>query len=250
MLKSIQGYFGGIGSLSVNKDTVFWRVRSIEQLMVIVRHFDRYTLITKKRIDYFLFKAAMQLIINKEHLTEKGLVKLANIRASINKGLPDTLKEAFSDIKPIELPTSLTDFTIQPKDINPYWVAGFTEAEGCFFVTIQENPETFQVKLGYQVSQNNRDLYLIKSLKVFFECGRTEPAGKSAMSFRVTKIKDNLDKIIPFFEKYPLLGSKSKDFKDWVEVSKLMASKAHLTPEGRILIKKIKNCMNSLRIPE
>ena len=51
-----------------------------------------------------------------------------------------------------------------------------------------------------------------------------------------------------FFEKYPLLGSKSKDFKDWVKVSKLMASKAHLTPYGLNKIKNIKSGMNYIRM--
>lgn len=68
----------------------------------------------------------------------------------------------------------------------------------------------------------------------------------------VTKIKDNLEKIIPFFEKYPIYGSKLKDFQSWKKISKLMASKAHLTPvrsakRGLNEIKKIRSEMNSLR---
>jgi hypothetical protein len=95
-------------------------------------------------------------------------------------------------------------------------MVGFTEAEGCFFVIIQENIEkgNAQVKIGYQVTQHIRDTLFIKNLKAFFECGRSEPSGKSAISFRVSKIKDIVSIITPFFEKYPLLGSKSKDFLD------------------------------------
>ena len=51
-----------------------------------------------------------------------------------------------------------------------------------------------------------------------------------------------------FFEKYPVLLSKSKDFKDLVKISNLMASKAHLTPDGLNKIKNIKSGMNSLRM--
>jgi hypothetical protein len=116
-------------------------------------------------------------------------------------------------------------------------------------VVIQENKAkaTYQIKIGYQVSQHLRDQSLIKSLKDFFECGRTEPCGKSAISFRITKFKDITNIVIPFFENYPLLGSKLKDYKDFKEITKLMASKAHLTPEGLIKIRKIKSLMNSLR---
>lgn len=113
---------------------------------------------------------------------------MVSIKASINLGLSGELKEAFPAFKLID-PSSchggrdatkgLIDIK-QGKSINPYWVAGFTEAEGCFFVVIQNNKfkAEYQVKVGYQVSQHLKDLSLIKSLKDFFECGRTEPCGK------------------------------------------------------------------------
>ena len=81
-----------------------WRVRSIKNLKIIFDHFDRYPLITKKRIDYFLFKAAFILIINNEHLTEEGIIKMVSLRATINKGLSKSLKKAFPEVKPIEIP--------------------------------------------------------------------------------------------------------------------------------------------------
>jgi hypothetical protein len=176
---------------------------------------------------------------------------MVSIKASINLGLSDALKEAFPTFKLINtssLAKGLIDIK-EGKSINPYWVAGFTEAEGCFFVAIQENKSksTYQIKIGYQVSQHIRDKSLINSLKDFFECGRTEPCGKAGISFRVTKFKNYTEKVIPFFDNYPLLGSKLKDFKDLGEITKLMASKAHLTPEGLIEIRKIKSSMNSLR---
>jgi len=48
-------------------------------------------------------------------------------------------------------------------------------------------------------------------------------------------------KIIPYFDKYPLVGSKQQDYLDFVRVAKLMASKAHLTLEGIEEIKQIKS---------
>lgn len=133
LLKSIQGYFGGIGVLSVAETTVLWRVFSVKELKVIIDHFDNYPLITKKVRDFFLFKA-LQLFINKVHLTLEGLIKMVSIKASINKGLSKSLKEAFPTSKNI-YPSSLPKGSIDIKEgkyLNPYWVAGFTEAEGCF----------------------------------------------------------------------------------------------------------------------
>lgn len=95
LLILIKAFFQDIGILSVHENVVRWRVRSIEDLKILLNHFDSYPLITKKKIDYYLFKQAFQIIINKEHLTEVGLLKLIAIRASINKGLSEVLREAF-----------------------------------------------------------------------------------------------------------------------------------------------------------
>lgn len=251
LLRSIQEYFGGIGILSVSGSTVYWRVFSVKELKVIIDHLDEYPLLTKKYLDFVLFKEAFRLFVNKTHLTDEGLINIASIKASMNLGLSETLKAAFPTygiIDPLSLSKGLIAIQVG-KSINPYWVAGFTEAEGCFFVTIQENKSTaaYQIKIGYQVTQHIRDQALIKSLKDFFGCGRSEPSGKAAISFRVTKFKDIAETVVPFFDNYPILGSKLQDFLDFKCVVKLMASKSHLTPEGLNEIKKIKSRMNSLR---
>ena len=46
--------------------------------------------------------------------------------------------------------------------------------------------------------------------------------------------------IIPFFNKFPIIGVKALDFEDWCKVAKLMENKAHLTSEGLEEIKQIK----------
>lgn len=252
-MKLIQAFFGGIGRLSVTKDNiVLWRVRSVEEIKVIIDHIECFPLLSKKKIDFFLFKEALNIINNKDHLKEEGLIKLVSLKASMNKGLSNILKDAFSDIN---LSVANFDKEIQKfldikfKDFDPNWIAGFTEAEGCFFVIVQENTAkgSHLVKLGFQVSQHVWDTLLIKSLIKYFECGRTEPAGKSGISFRITKLKNILEVLVPFFEKYPLLGNKAKDFKDWKEITQLMKNKAHLTREGLNKIKEIKSRMNYLR---
>jgi LAGLIDADG endonuclease len=64
---------------------------------VVIEHFDKYPLITQKLADYILFKQAYNIILNKEHLTFKGLNQLVSIKGSQNKGLSPILQFAFSD---------------------------------------------------------------------------------------------------------------------------------------------------------
>jgi hypothetical protein len=49
------------------------------------------------------------------------------------------------------------------------------------------------------------------------------------------QIKNNSDiinKIIPFFDQYPILGIKSLDFADFKKVAELVKNKEHLTESG------------------
>jgi hypothetical protein len=60
--------------------------------------------------------------------------------------------------------------------------------------------------------------------------------------------EEDLDnKVIPFFDKYPIVGLKSLDFKDFCRVVELMKQKKHLTQSGLEQIRKIKEGMNTGR---
>lgn len=108
--------WGGIGNITKQgKDSIQFRVSSLKDLLVVIDHFDKYPLITQKRADYLLFKQVFDLVLRKEHLTLEGLHIIVAIRAVINLGLSDDLKEAFPDIVPVSRPL-VTDQEI--KDPN------------------------------------------------------------------------------------------------------------------------------------
>jgi hypothetical protein len=56
------------------------------------------------------------------------------------------------------------------------------------------------------------------------------------------------EKIIPFFNKYPILGVKNQDFKDFCRVVSLIKEKKHKTPLGLDEILKLKAGMNLDRL--
>jgi ABC-type microcin C transport system permease subunit YejB len=56
------------------------------------------------------------------------------------------------------------------------------------------------------------------------------------------------DIIIPFFERFPLQGLKSKNFSDFTKAAKIIKVKEHLTQEGLDKLIQIKAGMNSRRI--
>jgi len=104
VLKMLQNYMQGRGSkiYKISKDVLQLRIFSIKDLIKVLEHFDQFPLLTQKRVDYELFKQAVYIIKNGEHLTMLknrrffiGLTKIVRIKACMNKGLSDTLKSAF-----------------------------------------------------------------------------------------------------------------------------------------------------------
>lgn len=57
------------------------------------------------------------------------------------------------------------------------------------------------IHLEFQITQNNRDEQLMKKLVSYFKAGKCYDTGK-AIDFRVAKLSDITEIIIPFFDKY------------------------------------------------
>ncbi len=88
--KLLRSFFDGHPLLRRGSPTaVRYYVSSITDLQVIIEHFDKYALLSKKRADFELLKQAFILVQNKEHLTYEGLEKIIAIKASINNGLSE-----------------------------------------------------------------------------------------------------------------------------------------------------------------
>ena len=247
LLDLIKSFFG-VGNVTdkPGRDVSTFQVSSIKDVKVLLEHFDYYPLITKKRADYELFKRAIGLIESKEHLTVEGINKLVAIKASINKGLSSAFKAAFPNIQPIARPL------VPNQSIpHPQWLAGFTSGEGCFYISVGKPSSSggSVIRLRFILTQHNRDNELMRSLVEYLACGGYFPGGEKQSwgNYEVKNFGNINQKIIPFFDKYPLQGEKAKDFSDFKKVALLMQSKAHLTREGLEEIIKIKSGMNTRR---
>lgn len=158
----------------------------------------------------------------------------------MNLGLSDYLKSEFSDFSPIERPIITTNSISDPN-----WISGFVSGEGNFDVRIAQkasNKIGYRVQLRFRVSQDVRNIILIENIAKFLGTGNVYKYPKQdAVVLTIFKYSDLTNIIIPFFEKYPILGIKQLDFLDWCRVSKLMIEGSHLTVEGLELIQAIKS---------
>jgi len=218
-------------------DSFYYRIFGLNNLSVIIKHLDSFPLLTQKQADYILFKQVVELMNIGEHLTQPGILKIIHLKASINRGLPDKLKEEWLNITPANRPTVLSS-PIKDKQ----WLVGFVEGEGSFQIVTQKIKDKIIVSLRFTLTQHIRDNILMKSLVEYLGCGRyITTANRKEVYFTVSNKKDINNIIIPLFQKYPLLGSKQQDFLDFVKVSELLKSKAHLTEKGLELINAIKS---------
>ena len=136
-----------------------------------------------------------------------------------------------------------------PQKIDPHWLAGFTSAEGCFIVSVvksQTHSVGWKVQLVFVITQHLRDQQLLICIIKYLGCGKIYRKGKT-FDLKVYKLSDIVNKIIPFFKKYPILGVKALDFADFCKAAELMKNKAHLTKDGLEQIRKIKASMNRKR---
>lgn len=248
LLMSIKNYFGGIGNIyTTSKDSKF-TVRSLDDILKIILHFDNYPLITKKKCDFILFKEIIYKIVEGEHLSAKGLQEIVNIRSTMNLGLSDSLKTIFPNTVPVTRPL-VENITIS----HPEWMAGFVTGEGCFLVQLSKygKGKLDGISLRFKVSQHLRDELLLRSFVSFFGCGlfnyHSANSKLGSGVFIVAKFSDISDKIIPFFKDYLIRGIKREDFEDWCKVAELVRSKVHLTEDGVKNIRVIKSGMNTLR---
>lgn len=239
ILKAINAYFG-VGNIFLKgEDAIEFKVQSFKDLEKIIAHFEQHPLMTTKSANYLLFKKALGIIQRKEHLLTEGLEELVAIKASMNLGLPDSLKSNFPNIKPVELTS-----TVNIKITDPEWIAGFTTAEGCFYLEVRKRSDRkgYQIQLIYKLTQHIRDEILMKSLISYFDCGNVYLEIYSA-NYRVQKFSDIVNKINPFFSKHKILGVKHQDYLDWCEALEIIKVKSHLTEEGLSNLLIIKNKM-------
>ena len=248
-MHSIQSYFGGIGNVFIASDNLSatFEVRSQKYLInTIIPHFLKYPLITQKCADFLLFKSVLELISQKNHLTPDGFRKIVAVRATLNRGLTLTLQKAFPNIYPVDRP-----IIELPENIDPNWIAGFVTGEGCFECVYRESNSYrtgFQVSLRFTITQHYRDLELINKLVNNLGCGQVYKAQEdSVVRLTVVKFYDIIDKIIPFFDEYLILGVKSLDYVDFCRIALLIKEKKHLTAEGLEQIRIIKSGMNTGR---
>ena len=138
-------------------------------------------------------------------------------------------------------------YSLENFQLDPWWVTGFVDGEGCFHVSITKNPKLkvgWDVKLTFSLGLHERDKSVIKEIMKFLKVGSINfEHGLKTIQYRVLSIKE-LKVILEHLDKYPLRTQKQSDYLALKLVYLIIKNKEHLTPEGLRKIVAIKASMN------
>ncbi len=215
LLYDLQKFFGGIGTIrkDIKSNALKFTVADIKGLTnIIIPHFNKYPLLSQKAADFNFFSKIVELQNKGAHLELNGLQEIINIKSSMNLGLSDILKTEFPLINPVK-----RSVIISTNIPDPNWISGFVSGDGNFDAGIREskNKIGFRVYLRFRISQDVRDIQLMELIIKYFGTGRIEKGERGTVyNLVISKFLDLNQKIIPFFNQYPLNGVKKLDYLD------------------------------------
>lgn len=131
------------------------------------------------------------------------------------------------------------------------WLSGFTDAEGCFNVSITSNSKyTLGSVIKMRFLLDQKDSIILSKIKDLFNLGKVSSRSGTRKVFRYTVTGFKPIKIvINYFELFPLYTKKAHSLKKWCTIHTMILNKLHLTEKGlaeiRILQKQI-NINNSM----
>lgn len=160
----------------------------------------------------------------------------------------------YSNLNSQQISTEV-NFTKPSQWINPWFVTGFTDAEGCFGLYIYKNAALkigWYTFLEFKITLHVKDKKWLENIQNYFGVGVISKHGENLCNYSIKSIKD-IQKVINHFDNFPLKTQKWKDYKNFVFFKKayyIIINKEHLTKQGLDLLVSIKSSMNLGLSPE
>lgn len=203
---------------------------------VIIPIFDRYNLQSVKVLDYLSFKEAIVIKGDSSKLSDDQFNNIQFIKENMN------FKR-----------TDYSGYNQYVFNITPYWLLGFVEAEGTFGI---KNLTPY-----FQVAQSNKSRNLMEAIKVYLSklpknklnnLSSVKPSmvknkKTGVISLMVTDIDSMYDILLPFFDSLDFKSRKYIDYKMWSVTLKMHKLGHFYLPEGKALLIKLANSINTNR---
>jgi hypothetical protein len=117
------------------------------------------------------------------------------------------------------------------------YVAGFVDGEGCFALKFRRDvrhdrknkPVYFYWDIEFAIMLKGDDKEILYKIRDTLECGKVGNIDKrGSIRYAINDINDLSNKVVPFFQKYPLHAKKRHDFDLWREAVTIFKIKQQL----------------------
>ena len=228
-------FYKKIGSVKEQRVDGSW-IHSFKQSNSILR----YTLMAFER-KYQTKNPSKQIVIPASFL-----------RRAKNFSTYSQCKNLFQSYNPSIYPEQFLKTDVIIKKLEPWFVTGFTDAEGCFGFYLYKTAYSktgWSISLVFQISLHEKDKNILEQIQNYFGVGGITSNGKTSLKYSVRSYND-MQKIIDHFDKYPLITNKLNDYKLFKLTYFLILQKEHLSLEGIKKLVLIKSSMNLGLSPE
>lgn len=170
--------------------------------------------------------------------------------------MSDDLKKVFQPIDTSLIQVLTYKFDKIP---NGIWVSGFVSGDGSFYIKNTKYKNTNHIGCIFGITLLNKDAEILQGLYTYFNSFfifNTKIPKRFNNGIRYSNNNVNLsisncldvgNIVIPFFDKYPVIGVKKKDYNDFRKIYGIVSLNLHLTVQGLNEILKIRDNMNQKR---
>ena len=139
------------------------------------------------------------------------------------------------------------------KKLNPYYVIGFIEGEGSFFVSVSKNKtlrRKIEVRPEFTIELRADDREILERILITIGCGKIYDCSYERygwyphVKYKVGSTEEMEKYLLPFFDKYPLQAKKAKVYALFRKIVLMIRKKEHLTDQG---FKRIQCLRNEMR---
>jgi hypothetical protein len=132
--------------------------------------------------------------------------------------------------------------------LNPHYIVGFVDGEGCFCISLNKNGNRLpEARLIFEIELRGDDEAILREIQRVLDCGsiyHLEYARYAKwhphVKLKVSNFTDISQKVIPFFQRYPLQAKKRLQFEKFCQAAELIRTKQHLTAQGIERIRTLK----------
>lgn len=133
-------------------------------------------------------------------------------------------------------PPSHAGFSWKERAALAEYISGYTDGEGCFSVSIWRRPRLYvgwEARPSFSVCQKQGKGNVIQLIRDYFGCGSIRLSSTDGTDHYETRsVPDLIARIIPHFERYPMLSTKQQDFERFKDICGIIATGEHLRVSG------------------